>query len=133
MANITPVKIDDFLDDFQIEIGDQRRPLDETEKMVARSAIQTYLRTLGIETEGPLQVGDPVTWVSSNTRKVGHIVAIVPAGQKPKDVGFPKAGGEGMSRDHVSYVLKGQRHDGKKPIGSAALYWPHVSLIKRLA
>lgn len=79
------------------------------------------------------QVNDVVRWNSSNTDKQGTVVAIVPAGQKPSDVGFPKAGGGGLPRDHETYVVKGKKlqHNtvGTIPYGSAAFYWPHVSLL----
>lgn len=80
------------------------------------------------------QVNDIVRWTSSNTDKQGTIVAVVPAGRKPADVGFPKAGGGGLQRDHETYVIRGKKLqrtvDGAAPYGSAALYWPHVSLLK---
>ncbi|KQM88620.1 hypothetical protein ASE67_02450 [Sphingomonas sp. Leaf23] len=76
-------------------------------------------------------VGDPVEWTTSNTRKIGEIVAVVPGGQKPAQVGFPKAGGGGLGRDHESYVVMGRKTDSRGAYyGSAAVYWPPVSTIK---
>lgn len=77
-------------------------------------------------------VGDRVEWTTSNTRKIGEIVAVVPEGMLPVEVGFPKAGGGGMSRGHESYVVKGRKTYTRSNYfyGSAATYWPPVSTIK---
>lgn len=76
-------------------------------------------------------IGDRVKWNSSNTDKVGEIVAVVPAGQRPIDVGFAKAGGGGLSRDHTTYIVKGRKLDSRgDPRGSTAHYWPVVSLLR---
>ena len=81
-----------------------------------------------------MKVGDKVRWISSNTRKSGTIEAIVPEGSTPSDVGFPKAGGGGMSRGHESYVVRGRKLDSRgNEYGPAALYWPFVSLLEPVA
>lgn len=78
-------------------------------------------------------VGDKVEWTSSNTRKVGEIVAVVPAGKIPSDVGFPKAGGGGIGRKQVSYIARGRKRTYRdEPYGSNAVYWPMTSLLKPL-
>lgn len=78
------------------------------------------------------KVGDKVRWISSNTRKVGEIIAIVPKGKMPREIGYPKAGGGGWGRDHESYVVQGaavpSRHQAKAP--RKAHYWPVVSLLE---
>lgn len=71
------------------------------------------------------RVGQAVHWVSSLTRKEGVVVAVVPAGSVPRDVGYPQVGKESLSRAHESYVIKGGE-PGKK---ANSLYWPVVSLI----
>lgn len=76
------------------------------------------------------QIGDQVVWVSSNTKKIGEVTAIVPAGKLPREVGKPKAGGGGMHRDHESYVVRGKKLNSKNaPYGHFADYWPFVSLL----
>ena len=77
-----------------------------------------------------LTVGQKVKWTSSNTEKVGEVVAIVPAGKTPRDVGHPKAGGGGMARDHESYVIRGQQIWRGELQARKAWYWPVVSLIR---
>ena len=77
------------------------------------------------------EVGTEVTWISSNTRKRGVITAIVPAGKTPADVGASRAGGGGGSRDHETYVVRGQKLNHKgEPYGPKADYWPLVSLLE---
>lgn len=76
------------------------------------------------------EIGQNVEWVSSNVKKVGEIIAVVPAGKRPRDVGHPKAGGGGDARNHDSYVIRGQQV-WKGVIQPAKYwYWPVVSLIK---
>lgn len=77
------------------------------------------------------QVGDKVKWISSNVRKIGEVVAIVPVGGSPRSVGFPKAGGGGSERDHVTYIVRGRKRSyDNQPYGSTAVYWPVVSLLE---
>lgn len=66
------------------------------------------------------RMGQMVTWTSSNLTKTGEIVAIVPAGERPKNDFTPKVDVSGAPRDHISYVV---RANGKH-------YWPRVSLMK---
>lgn len=74
--------------------------------------------------------GDSVEWTSqaggSRARKVGEIVEVVPAGERPKsaiDSSYTR-------RDHESYVVNAQpiRFGGKK--GARRNYWPRVSALK---
>jgi hypothetical protein len=74
----------------------------------------------------PFVVNDAVRWVSSNTPKEGVIVGVVPAGRLPCDVGFKTLGDTALSRDHESYVVRGQAR-GRAP----TMYWPLVSLLHR--
>lgn len=77
------------------------------------------------------KVGDKVKWVSSNTDKIGEVVAIVPEGRRPADVGYPRAGGGGFSRGHTSFIVKGKKVDARGNLyGPNALYWPVVSLLQ---
>lgn len=69
-------------------------------------------------------VGDAVEWKSSNLAKRGTVAAVVPAGRRPRDVGFPQVGKESSPRDHESYVIVG----GKS--GREA-FWPVVSLVRK--
>lgn len=70
------------------------------------------------------KVGEAVRWTSSNTGKEGVIVAFVPAGRRPCDIGFPKLGHESLPRDCRSFVVRGNAK-GARP----TLYWPLVSLL----
>lgn len=71
------------------------------------------------------ETGQRVFWTSSNTRKSGTIVGIIPARSKPHDLGFKRIDGGGNWRDHVSYVVEGGPLNSKK----TAQYWPIVSLL----
>ncbi|WP_159975797.1 MULTISPECIES: hypothetical protein [unclassified Novosphingobium] len=78
-----------------------------------------------------MKIGDKVRWTSSNTCKRGVIEAIVPAGSLPGDVGFPNAGGGGMSRDHETYIVRGRKlNSAGAEYGSKGVYWPRVSLLE---
>jgi hypothetical protein len=68
-----------------------------------------------------MKVGDRVRWESSNRIKEGEIVAIVPAGEIPKELKNP-----GFGRESESYLVLG-RIIGKK---GSAFYWPRASLLK---
>lgn len=81
-------------------------------------------------TTSDIAAGAVVRWISSNIYKQGVVEAVVPAGRTPADVGFPKAGGGGLARDHKSYIVRGRKFAGGKEYGSKALYWPHVSLLE---
>lgn len=70
------------------------------------------------------KVTEPVRWKSSNIKKEGVIVAIVPAGKLPRDVGFARLGDTTLPRDHESYVVK-----GGVPGTRHGTYWPIVSLL----
>ena len=70
------------------------------------------------------RINDLLRWTSSNTRKEGVVVAIVPAGKLPRDVGFPRLGEESMPRDAESYVVR-----GGEPGRRQTDYWPLVSLL----
>ncbi len=70
------------------------------------------------------KMNEPVRWVSSNTKKEGVVVAIIPAGRLPRDFGFKKLGDTTLPRDHGSYIVK-----GGVPGQRQALYWPLASLL----
>lgn len=84
-----------------------------------------------MKTQEKFNVGDKVRWTSSGTTKFGHVVAIVPAGKTPGDVGYPKAGGGGGPRDHDSCIVRGWPAPRRGDTGAPrkAWYWPVVSLI----
>ncbi|MQB09564.1 hypothetical protein DXT96_06805 [Agrobacterium sp. ICMP 6402] len=64
-------------------------------------------------TNQKFSVGDKVEWVSSGVKKIGEIIAVVPAGKTPAEIGYPKAGGGGEARDHETYVARGVKQDSK--------------------
>lgn len=70
--------------------------------------------------------GDIVVWRSSNTDKIGRVVAVIPAGNHPGDAGVSNAFGESRRRDHESYVIRGGE---TWPRGKVNLYWPRASLL----
>jgi hypothetical protein len=77
------------------------------------------------------KVGDRVKWISSHTPKEGVVTHVVLPGQRPKHVGVFNAGGGGMSRDHDSYIVRGQKVDHRGEVQRrAANYWPIVSLLE---
>lgn len=71
------------------------------------------------------KIGQAVVWESSNTKKEGVIVGVVPRGSRPAEVGFKIDGVCGSSRKHESYVVRGGV-PGKKNTN----YWPMVSLLR---
>lgn len=77
------------------------------------------------------KVGDKVRWLSSNTYKVGEIVAVVPVGKTPQEVNYPKAGGGGIGRNHISYIVLGSKVSTRsvRRDSREAYYWPVVSLL----
>lgn len=81
-----------------------------------------------------MKIGTKVEWTSSNTKKIGEVTAIVPAGKTPAEIGKPKAGGGGDPRKFESYVVRGRKVDSKGvPFGPKADYWPLVSLLTFLS
>lgn len=72
----------------------------------------------------PFKLHDPVRWTSSNTKKEGVIVGVVPPRHLPRDCGFHKLGDTALPRDHVSYVVRGGVAGGRQ-----SLYWPLTSLL----
>jgi hypothetical protein len=77
------------------------------------------------------QVGDGVYWGSvsggSYKRKVGVVVAVVEAGERPvppEGLGCNSAAGYGMSRDHRSYLVQVGNKKG--------VYWPRVKHLGRV-
>ena len=72
-------------------------------------------------------VGDEVYWTSSNTKKTGVVLGIVPARITTNKMGFKIDGGFGLYREHESYVVKGGRVGGKQ----TTVYWPLVSLLHK--
>ncbi len=74
-----------------------------------------------------LTTGVTVKWTSSNTRKEGVVVAVVPAGKTPRALGFD-VDGAGSPRKHESYLVKGNvpGQPWKK------IYWPVASLLERM-
>lgn len=81
-------------------------------------------------TSAQFEVGQSVTWTSSNTRKRGVISHIVPVGKVPPEVGV-RMKEYGSPRDHISYIVRGNKLNvnglAMKP---AATYWPLTSLLK---
>lgn len=76
------------------------------------------------------KVGDKCAFVTSNTRKVGEVVAVVPPGSVPSDVGFPRAGGGGSWRGAESYVVRARKKNYRGDFyGSVSVYWPPVSTL----
>jgi len=79
------------------------------------------------------KVGDKVRWTSSNTLKTGKVTHVVPAGKKPSLFGVFDAGGGGLPRDHETYIIRGKKQNSRgESYGSAANYWPLVSLLERV-
>lgn len=77
-------------------------------------------------------IGDKVKWTSSNVAKFGEVVAVVPAGMTPAQVGHPKAGGGGMPRKDESYIVHGRKLDSsRRTYGSKGYYWPVNSLLAK--
>jgi hypothetical protein len=74
------------------------------------------------------KVGDEVKWTSQSggfrKEKLGKVVAVVPAAQKPQDFipeGF-NFGNDGRPRPHESYLIQiGKRRK---------LYWPRVEYLQ---
>jgi len=82
-----------------------------------------------------MKVGDVVSWISQSqgfkTRKMGKIVAVVPAGVDPHTcipAGYHcnSSAGYGMHRREESYLVE---VEGK----GKALYWPRISAIAHLS
>lgn len=71
------------------------------------------------------EINDAVRWTSSNVRKEGVIIGIVPANRMPRDVGL-NIGDTSLPRDHQSYVVR-----GGEPGRRTTIYWPVVSLLNR--
>lgn len=75
-----------------------------------------------------LNIGDKVRWRSQAgsvwRTKEGTVIAVVPAGERPKEVS-----GCGYARDHVSYVIKATADNGSP---RQRKYWPIVSKLERL-
>lgn len=117
-----------------IDAGDgTMRPLLPQEIAMIERITVPYLAAFGIgEADRPLGMGDRVRWTSSNQRKIGEIVGIVPAGSTPSREGI-KMPSEGMSRKDVSYVVRGCKVDGKgNPVGRPSVFWPLTSLLTRI-
>lgn len=79
-----------------------------------------------------MKIGTRVTWESQSSsftkKKVGEVIAVVPAGASPNDYipeGFitNSPDGFGFSRKHESYLIK---VDGR----GKRLYWPRVKHLK---
>lgn len=68
-----------------------------------------------------------VKWTSSNTRKEGVVVAMVPAGKTPRSLGFD-VDGAGSPRKHESYLVKGN----VPGLPWKKIYWPVASLLERM-
>jgi hypothetical protein len=82
------------------------------------------------------QVGTKVEWVSSNTRKTGEVIAVVPPGKLPIDLGYKRLDNSGLPRDHETYIVeaRGPKYVTFGPTiqgaGPKRIYWPRVSLLK---
>jgi hypothetical protein len=72
-------------------------------------------------------INTAVSWISSNTKKTGIVVAVIPAGTHPATMGFTSVGKNAGVRTEVSYVIRGQIKNS-----SPTLYWPLTSLLSRL-
>lgn len=116
-----------------IEDGGRMRRLDDREISLVERVMAPYLAAYGIgRSDRPLGIGDRVRWRSSNKDKAGEIVGIVPAGSSPSREGFAMTS-EGLSRNQVSYVVRGTHVDRKGvAIGKPTLFWPLTSLIERV-
>lgn len=80
--------------------------------------------------ESKFKVGDKVEWTSSNVKKIGEIIAVVPADKTPVEVGYRKAGGGGLPRGHETYVIEGHRvNERGVKYGYRSLFWPVVRLL----
>lgn len=74
------------------------------------------------------EIGERVTWTSQAagiaTTKVGVVLAVVRSGQYPdeaaKAVGVKGRVGDGMPRNHVSYVVR----------ANGRLYWPRATMLR---
>lgn len=66
-----------------------------------------------------------VRWISSNTRKTGVVVSIVPPHRVPADIGYAGVGFGSMSRSHESYIVRGAQDGGRQ-----TNYWPVVTLLQ---
>ena len=78
------------------------------------------------------KLGDTVEWWSIFSTKQGRIIAVVPAGDVPSDVGM-KVDGAGTPRTHKSYVVSAmtiQNTNRGGRIGKRGVYWPRVSVLK---
>lgn len=73
-----------------------------------------------------LNIGDSVAWISSNLKKTGRVVAVIPAGALPREVDPAYKKLEAATpRNEESYVVLGSAARG----GREALYWPRPSLL----
>lgn len=77
-----------------------------------------------------IQLDDTVEWVSQaagyTRTKVGVVVGLVPVGHLPDRDRFPslyRGSGVGMSRDHVSYVVK---------VTGRGVYWPIAKKLRKV-
>lgn len=82
--------------------------------------------------QAKFKIGDAVEWWSSFATKRGSIVATVPPGDVPNDVGM-KVDSAGTPRDHESYVVSAvivaNSNLGAR-IGKRGVYWPRVSALR---
>lgn len=94
--------------------------------------------------EKHFKIGDLVTWTSQAggyaAEKIGKVIAVVPAGKQPIDVGLTMRGA-GFSRKHESYVVEVSKPNRRKVSKEAKaagitaypptskLYWPVVSIL----
>ena len=96
-----------------------REILDTSHIDAMREMAEVDGRAIEAALSGTMQIGQTVTWTSSNLEKTGEIVAVVPAGEHPSTDLTPKVKEPGAPRDHDSYVVKA---NGKH-------YWPRVSML----
>jgi hypothetical protein len=70
-------------------------------------------------------VNDQVEWASQaagyKKTKQGRVLAVVPAGKTPRDLGVTIKDDPGSARTEASYIVEVQRPRSVK------LYWPRVS------
>lgn len=86
-------------------------------------------------TQMKIEAGSKVKWASQaqghHKEKVGVVVQVVPAGERPNRERFLdlyKGAGVGCGRNHESYVVAVPT--GKKGMGKPKHYWPRVSALR---
>lgn len=129
-AGSNPARPDFFLNFLHHQRTESPAGLYHKGKIGMNRVNPLFLRTKKTEAYA-MKNGDKVVWVSSNLKKYGVIVGVVPAGKLPDRERFPKlysGAGVGLPRNHESYVVAVER--GKTPGSSVRHYWPRVSAFR---